>query len=190
MTGADQTWNCDTCTFLNKGGEMSCSMCYSPRTAAKDLPVEWQWTAGPSDPWTPYPAPLILDIEAAYAARQPTVALNKGDWFARQKNTYHIRFDYSGAKQHRQVNSKSHMERNVRRIADDDPTLFHPILLSDLTASDRCTICLDDFHTSPTPPTTDPVRLPQCTGHQFHRTCIAQYVKLRGECPLCKQAII
>jgi flagellar basal body rod protein FlgC len=30
-----------------------------------------------------------------------------------------------------------------------------------------------------------PVKLPQCTNHYFHRKCISDWIKLKGKCPVC-----
>ena len=67
----------------------------------------------------------------------------------------------------------------------DDPTIFHAIPSTSLTPTDRCMICMDDFEVEAgsVNPANDAVRLPHCSGHGFHRSCLAQYGK--GSCLSC-----
>ncbi|KAJ4885019.1 RING/U-box superfamily protein [Raphanus sativus] len=47
----------------------------------------------------------------------------------------------------------------------------------------RCTVCLDDFEPKET------VMLTPCK-HMFHEECIVQWLKTKGQCPLCRFVIL
>jgi len=180
-------WSCERCTYINGGIELTCVMCYQIRTDAKDLPVQWEWRANP-DQWIPYDLASSAELEEAYQRRDVVFTPKRG-FFATTPDRYEVRFNYVTPR-FQQTNTSSGGTRRMRRVANDDNSILQPASFEAITSEDSCIICLDSFQ-DPNTDTTDqqPVKLPPCHGHYFHRACVAAAIKLRDECPLCKKRI-
>eukprot|EP00455_Lapot_gusevi_P009366 TRINITY_DN1418_c0_g1_i1.p1 TRINITY_DN1418_c0_g1~~TRINITY_DN1418_c0_g1_i1.p1 ORF type:complete len:193 (+),score=27.36 TRINITY_DN1418_c0_g1_i1:90-668(+) len=182
-------WSCENCTYFNKASSICCEMCYRTNTRAKDLDCQWEWQA--DDQWIPFELPSVHQIEQAFQARQRRVLLSFG--FFEENPYYEVVFDYA-AGQHFQRNTQSGNRRRVRRLGNDDDSLFQPIEVRQQDDA-MCVICQYDFSNWFQNPDTasnknqQPVKLPSCEGHCFHRECIAQLVKLKSQCPLCARAV-
>ena len=113
------------------------------------------------------------------------MALTKG-WFASNANLYKIVFPSNKSQHFYQINGQTQTQREVRRIAADDDNLFRKMALQELDAKDRkCMICLTEFSGEDEAEGVI-VQLSTCKNHGFHRECIAQWVQLKGNCPLCR----
>jgi len=208
--GGDLPWNCEKCTFLNEATELHCTVCFYARFEVKNLPAQWQWKA--ADRWITYGIPETIEIEEAYKSGAKEVVLTKG-WFSSNPSMYRIIFDKqhgSNLAKHKknkrkagqnddqhhefdenathfyQINKDTGTRREVRRIGTDDDNLFRKLTLDMLDESDRkCMICLSPF-TQEEESDGIIVQLSTCKGHGFHKECIAQWVQLKGNCPLCR----
>jgi len=209
---ADEDWECENCTYINTSADLTCVMCYKVRVCVKDLSVTWQWQA--ADQWIPYDLPTTLQLEQAFQAGESKVALTVG-WFA-ENDGYIVTFRRPTASHrspaHYQTNSYTRNHRKIRRIAEDEIDLFHPVnCRADLQRGERCAICQLEFDeqvnnsessSSSTPsshsvsavsssssPSSLPhsvVRLRHCApGHAFHHSCISSWIKLNDKCPYC-----
>nr|CAG8524526.1 8769_t:CDS:2 [Entrophospora candida] len=180
-------WPCERCTFINRGIDLTCSMCFLTRTNAKDLPVQWEWRAN-ADQWLPYDLACAAELEEAYQNKKTVITPRKG-YFSSIRDTYEIRFNYSTGR-FVQYNIVGGGTRRVRRVASDDNSILQPVEYDTVTSEDSCIICLDGFQ-DPNTITADQhaVKLPPCRGHYFHRSCVAAAIKLRDECPLCKKKL-
>ena len=140
--------------------------------------------------WITYGIPETTEIESAFKGGSAEVSLSKG-WFAQSRNQYKIVFDTDhGADDNQphfyQINGATQTQREVRRIGTDDEGLFRKMALEELDESDRkCMICLALF-TEQDEAEGVIVQLSSCKNHGFHKECIAQWVQLKGNCPLCR----
>ena len=141
--------------------------------------------------WITYGIPETTEIEGAFQNGSEEVALTKG-WFARSPHQYKIVFanlsnhNGSDSAQFYQINGQTQTQREVRRIGTDDEGLFRKMTLKDLDAKDRkCMICLAEFDEQDEAEGVI-VQLSTCKNHGFHKECIAQWVQLKGNCPLCR----
>jgi len=192
LVGADAPWSCEKCTFVNAASALHCEMCYFSRFEVKNLPAQWQWKA--ANRWITYGIPETTEIESAFTNGAGEVALSKG-WFASNRHRYKIVFGNTSnhnAKQngsesnHYQINGQTQTQREVRRIGTDDEGLFRKMALKELDAKDRkCMICLAEFDEEDAAEGAI-VQLSTCKNHGFHKECIAQWVQLKGNCPLCR----
>jgi hypothetical protein len=48
---------------------------------------------------------------------------------------------------------------------------------------EQCTICIDDYHSG------DFVRVLPCF-HKYHKTCIDEWLRPHGDCPVCKFSLV
>ena len=133
-----------------------------------------------------FDAASIDQIEAAYAAGDASAPLAHG-FFADKRGQYEVHFDRSARRRHSQLNKQSRMARQVRRIATDDDALF---VRAQPQRDALCAVCQEEFDVDASAGTeVAPVALRGCTGHCFHRACLAAAVKLSGKCPLCSQSV-
>ncbi|RHZ56067.1 hypothetical protein Glove_406g35 [Diversispora epigaea] len=163
-------WICERCTFANKGVNLTCTMCFLTRTDAKDLPVQWEWSANP-DQWIPFDLASAAELEEAYQKKKAFISPKQG-YFASIPDRYEIRFNYATGR-FQQHNMTSGGARRIRRVANDDNSILQPVPFENVTSEDCCIICLDNFEDETTSIEQEIVKLPPCHGHYFHRACVA-----------------
>ncbi|MES1910761.1 MAG: hypothetical protein MHM6MM_003294 [Cercozoa sp. M6MM] len=170
-------WICERCTWRNNETDLACTMCFGNRTSAKDDYVHWQWQPQANEPWIPYDQATAQQLEQAFQQGQHEVELQHG--FFASRRGYKV---VSIMSKPMQLNTRTGMQRSVRRMCEDDEHLFVPVPDKD----GQCSICLDDFNG-------DSVRLSVCVdsedSHCFHRNCIAQWVKLHNNCAYCRARV-
>ena len=138
-----------------------------------------------------FDAASIDQIEEAYAAGAASAPLSHG-FFADKRGQYEVHFDRSARRRHSQLNKRSRMARQVRRIATDDDALF---VHAQPQHDSLCAVCQEAFEEeveggdASAGAEVAPVALRGCAGHCFHRACLAAAVKLSGKCPLCSQSV-
>ena len=182
-----EDWQCEMCTWINGPADLTCTMCFSVRMSAKDVSVQWQWQA--ADQWIPYDYATTMEIENGYKDGLNRVQLTQG-WFAspeaQNSGRYELVFDRA-SQTHQQINLDTGNGRTVRRIGDDDDSLFMSVEMKEELRGDKCIICQVEFDIDD--PSDQAVKLPMCSGHYFHKPCIAQWIKLKDHCPYCKKRI-
>lgn len=167
----------------NSDGAACCAVCYTTRPGLYKLECTWEWRA--ADRWIPYDLAAAREIEIAHAEDHKSVRLTTG-WFSEQRATYAVNFNARGPHKHVQVNRATGMRRMVRRVGIDDETLFVPVAWDSLQADDKCGVCQFELEPDEEAPE-HPVRLSACApGHAFHRACLSQWFRLKGECPYCR----
>jgi len=178
MSSSEQ-WECDKCTFINEGHDLTCQMCYQVRSSTRSLPYTWQWLAEVD--WIPFDADSNEQLEAAYQARKSEVSLDRG-WFRDKRGAYTVYFTYksqhssdaaaadgvgassthspspsnSNTASFVQVNRRSGMRRRVRRIATDEESLFVLIPPSSCQRGQSCSICCNEWWPEPEPEEQEP----------------------------------
>lgn len=177
--GADN-WECESCTYINKPTAACCEMCFTLRMTAKDLPVQWEWKA--DEKWIPYDLPSTLQIEEAFKQGKSPVRLSQG--YFEDNPGYDVHFSKNRLYQ---INTHTGMRRTVRRIADEDSTVFSPAPSSITLKDEQCSICQENL--AGCSDDLEPVKLPKCANHFFHRKCIASWVKLKGYCAFCRTPV-
>jgi hypothetical protein len=111
--------SCDACTFVNAAAALCCEMCFRPNSRVMQLACTWEWRASEQDPWMAFDAASIAQIEAAFGAGHPSVALSHGFFAAhRGAAAYEVHFDRSARRQHFQINTHTGNRRRVRRIGN------------------------------------------------------------------------
>ena len=85
-----QTQQCESCTFINAPTDAACVMCYTLRTQAKDLAVQWEWRA--DEKWIPYDLPSCMELELAFKQGLKSIELSKG--YFSGKPGYVVHFGY------------------------------------------------------------------------------------------------
>ncbi len=111
--------SCDACTYANAAAALCCEMCFRPNSRVMQLACTWEWRASEQDPWMAFDAASIAQIEAAFGAGHPSVALSHGFFAAhRGAAAYEVHFDRSARRQHFQINTHTGNRRRVRRIGN------------------------------------------------------------------------